>query len=251
MSEEPCNKSQVYNACKSVKSETVPEKDEIFDLLSLLKEHQSMEDGGFLREVQIGSTPCAILTTKRQLENVVMYCCQPDHFSVFGIDATFELGDFYVTLTTYRNPSLRNCRTNSEPVFLGPAFIHMERRTQDYQAFFSSLLKYEPRLCDLKAYGTDGEAALTAALESCFPHAVSLRCFIHKKNNIEEHLKGCSSAVKKEIVRDIFGSQEGEILSTGLVDCDSEQAFDVSLGRLHQRWERFLLAFASGLSPLR
>jgi len=37
MSEEPRNKSQVYNACKSVKSETVPEKDEIFDLLALLK----------------------------------------------------------------------------------------------------------------------------------------------------------------------------------------------------------------------
>jgi len=51
MSEEPRNKSQVYNACKSVKSETVSEKDEIFDLLSLLKEHQSMEDGGFLREL--------------------------------------------------------------------------------------------------------------------------------------------------------------------------------------------------------
>lgn len=78
-----------------------------------------MEDDGFLREVQIGSTPYAILATKRQLENIVIYCCQPDHFSVFGIDATFELGDFYVTLTTYRNPSLRNCRTNSEPIFLG------------------------------------------------------------------------------------------------------------------------------------
>ena len=240
MSKEPRNKSQVYNACKSVKA---PEKDEIFDLLSLLKEHQSMEDGGFLREVQIGSTPCAILTTKRQLENILMYCCQSNHFSVFGIDATFELGDFYVTLTTYKNPSLRNCRTNSEPVFLGPAFIHMERRTQDYHAFFSSLLKYEPHLRDLKAYGTDCEAALTAALESCFPNAVSLRCFIHKKNNIEEHLKGCSSSVKKEIVRDIFGSQEGEILSTGLVDCDSEQAFDVSLGRLYQRWEKLSPGF--------
>ena len=57
----------------------------------------------------------------------------------------------------------------------------MERRTQDYQSFFSSLLKFEPRLHDLKAYGTDGEAALIAALESCFPTAVSLRCFIHKK----------------------------------------------------------------------
>ena len=86
----------------------------------------------------------------------------------------------------------------------------MERRTQDYLSFFSSLLKFEPRLRDLKAYGTDGEAALTAALESCFPAAISLRCFIHKKNNIEEHLKGWSSAVKRAIIRDIFGSQVGE-----------------------------------------
>jgi len=81
---------------------------------------------------------------------------------------------------------------------------------------------------------------------------VSLRCFIHKKNNVEEHLKGCSSAVKKEIVRDVFGSQEGEILSTGLVDCDSEQAFDVSLRCVFTRGGKgFLLAFTSGLSPLR
>ena len=94
------------------------------------------------------------------------------------IDATFELGDFYVTLTTFNNPFLCNGRTNSPPVFLGPAFIHMECRTQDYQSFFSSLFKFESRLCDLKAYGTDGETALTAALESCFPTVVSLRCFI-------------------------------------------------------------------------
>ena len=171
MSEEPRNKSQLYNACKSVKCESGQDKDEIFDLISLLKEHQAIEDGGFLREVQIGSSPCAILASKRQL---VMFCCQPTQFSVFEIDATFDLGDFYVTLTTYKNPSICNHRTKSNPVFLGPAFIHMERRIQDYQSFFSSLLKFEPRLRDLKAYGTD---ALTAALESCFPTAISLRCF--------------------------------------------------------------------------
>ena len=49
MSEEPRNKSQVYNACRSVKSERGQDKDEIFDLLSLLKEHQAMEEGGFLK----------------------------------------------------------------------------------------------------------------------------------------------------------------------------------------------------------
>ena len=99
-----------------------------------------MEGGGFLKEVQIGSTPCAILASKQQLDNVT-YCCQPIQFSVLGIDATFELGDFQVTLTTYKNHSLRNCLTNSPPVFLGPAFIHMERQTQDYKSFLSSLLK--------------------------------------------------------------------------------------------------------------
>jgi hypothetical protein len=78
-------------------------KDDIFDLLSLLKEHQAMEGGGFLGEVLISSTLCAVLALKKQLDIIVTFCCQPSNFSVFGIDATFELGDFYVTLTTYRN----------------------------------------------------------------------------------------------------------------------------------------------------
>ena len=62
-------------------------------------------------------------------------------------------------------------------------------------------------------------------------------------SNIEEHLKGLSSAVKKEILSDIFGSQEGDIFNTGVVDCDSEEAFDVSLGRLYQRWEKLSPGF--------
>ena len=114
-------------------------KGEILDLLSLLKEHQAMEERGFLKEVQIGSTPCAILASKQQLDNIIVtYCCQPTQFSVFGVDATFELGDFYVTLTLYKNTSLRNFRTNNPPIFLGPAFIHMERRIQGYQSFFQA-----------------------------------------------------------------------------------------------------------------
>ncbi len=101
-SEEPRNKAQVYNAQKKCKKEDGCSKDETFDLLELLKQHQSTDDGGFLREVTISSTPCAILAFKTQLENVVKFCCQPSVFSILGVDATFELGDFYVTLTTYR-----------------------------------------------------------------------------------------------------------------------------------------------------
>ena len=132
----------------------------------------------------IGSTPCAVLASKKQLDNVLMFCCQNSNFSVLGIDATFNLGDFYVTLTTYRNLFLHSTHKKS-PVFIGPSFIHMERHCHDYQSFFSSLLKLEPRLSDLKAYGTDGEKPLITALETCFPNAISLRCFIHKRKTLK------------------------------------------------------------------
>ncbi len=90
------------------------------------------------------------------------------------------------------------------PVFLGPAFVHVECRFHDYQSFFATVLKLEPRLCDLQAYGTDGEMAL---------------------------------------INDIFGVQDGEILSTGLVDVSNEEEFDVQLGRLRQRWEKLVPGF--------
>ena len=119
----------------------------------------------------------------------------------------------------------------------------MERQTDKYQSFFSSLIKLQPEIIGLKAYGTDGEKPLLNALEMCFPNAISLRCFIHKKKNIEEHLKGSSAVVIKEIVSDIFGIQDGEVFNSGLVDKESEEAFDVSLGRLYKRWEKLAPGF--------
>lgn len=52
-----------------VKNKSGQGKHEIFDL-SLFKEHQAMEEGGFLKEVKIGSTPCAILPSKWQFDNI-------------------------------------------------------------------------------------------------------------------------------------------------------------------------------------
>ena len=57
MSEEPRNKQQVYNARKNSKETT--DKDEIFYLLELLKQHQSACDGGFRREVLIDYPFCS------------------------------------------------------------------------------------------------------------------------------------------------------------------------------------------------
>jgi hypothetical protein len=242
VSEEPRNKSQVYNARKhcSLRYES---KDEIFDILEMLQNHQTSTDGGFLREVAVSSTPSAVLATKQQLDNLVVFCCQPGKFAILGVDATFQLGDFYVTLTTYHNYMLINPRSKKPPVFIGPAFLHMERRCEDYHTFFSCLLKLKPQLASLKAYGTDGEGALVKALQCCFKESIGLRCFVHKRRNLEARLKATSASVRKEILIDIFGMQEGDIFNTGLVDSASKEAFDENVEKLRIRWERLVPGF--------
>lgn len=61
-----------------------------------------------------------------------------------------NLGTF-VSLLRHLNPLLRNPRSGKLPVFLGPAFIHMQRCFEDYYPFFAGLLKLEPQLLSLKA----------------------------------------------------------------------------------------------------
>ena len=91
MSIEPRNKMQIYNArklkCNSGSNSVNHGKDELFDLLELLKQHQLDANGGFLREVTLSTSPSAVLASQRQLENLVTFCCQPNEFSVLGIDA--------------------------------------------------------------------------------------------------------------------------------------------------------------------
>ena len=239
LSAEPRNKEQVYNARRSETNA----KDEIYDLLEMLQSHAANSDSGYLRDVILNPTPCAVLASKEQLADILTFCCHSSKFGVFGVDATFELGNFYVTLTTYRNFLLQHSRTKKPPVMLGPAFLHVKRRFEDYHSFFSCLLKHEPRLKSLKAYGTDGEEALVSALEACFPSATSLRCFIHKRRNIEEKLKTVVSTSKKAIMHDIFGVQEGETFSKGLVDLENEEAFLDGLGQLEKRWNALAPGF--------
>ena len=164
---------------------------------------------------------------------------------VLGVDATFQLGDFYVTLVTYQNRMLINPCTGKPPVFIGPAFLHMQRRFEDYHTSFSCLLKLEPQLASLKAYGTDGEGALVNALQCCFKESIGLCCFVHKQRNLEERVKAACPSARKEILMDIFGMQEGEVFSTGLVDSENKEAFDESLTKLHMRWEKLIPRFAN------
>ena len=59
------------------------------------------------------------------------------------------------SLDQYQNPLLCKPCSGKSPVFLGPAFIHMQRRFEDYYTFFAGVLKLDPQLQCLNMYGTD------------------------------------------------------------------------------------------------
>ena len=48
------------------------------------------------------------------------------------IDTTFNLSEFYVTQTTYKDILLENTCDGKEPVFIGPTLVHMTRSYGSY-----------------------------------------------------------------------------------------------------------------------
>ena len=87
---------------------------------------------GFVREVVCAPEPMAFLATDRQLKDIELYCAQLGSFSILGVDATINLGDFSVTPMTYRPLKIYNVRTGKHPVFLGPLLVHESKTEQTY-----------------------------------------------------------------------------------------------------------------------
>lgn len=214
ISSEPRNPKQIYNARADVASKNKgEEKDEIFQLLMQLKNDYAA-GGGFVQEVTFGKTPEVIVAFDQQLNDVARFCTNPVHFSVLGIDPTFNLGQFFVTVTTYKHLMLKLKRSDEHPIFVGPCFIHMLQTTQSYHGFLSYLIGKKPVLRELKAYGSDGELPLLNALVATYPPpTIGLRCFIHMKDNLEDTLLKkyhVQPEVKTSIIKDIFGHKIGD-----------------------------------------
>ena len=67
---------------------------------------------------------CAFWQKDRQLNDMVSFCTNDEEFSVVGVDPTFNLGDFSVTVSTYRHLQLIDRTTKKHPVMLGPMLVH-------------------------------------------------------------------------------------------------------------------------------
>ena len=86
-----------------------------FDELSDICVERAALQQLFIREVRTLHEPAIVVATNLQLNDLDWFCCQQEKFGILTVDPTFCLGNFDVTLSTYRHLPL---------AFIGPAMIH-------------------------------------------------------------------------------------------------------------------------------
>ena len=119
--------------------------------------------------------------------------------------------------------------------------VHYKKTFSTYLFFASTLVGLQPELCNLRAFGTDGEEALYRAFQHEFPASVHLQCFIHMRRNIKEklHELRVGESTAQIMLGDIFGRQVELQRMDGLVDAESLEEFDQGVDCLCERWKQF------------
>ena len=234
----PRNRKQVYNlSCKET------ENDALLSVMVMCKESMGKSDDPFVRIVTSAPEPMCILCTNAQLLDIEHFCTDPHIFGPLSIDPTFDLGDFNVTVTSYRNLLLQNRKTRKNPVMLGPMLIHRRKLFSSYHFLASQLVCLKPSLSQLQAFGTDGEESLYTAFSTQFPTARHLRCFLHFRDNCKAklHEMKVPNHVMLIIIQDIFGSFiKGK---EGLVDASDVDDLHCNLQLLKATWESYVPGF--------
>ena len=244
LGELPRNRTQVANIRRrSDVANSLCSKKSIRDPLFMVMEQSKLCEGKdkFVRIVTATPEPMCVLATNQQLHDLVRFGTNPNNFCILSVDPTFSLGDFNVTCITYRHLLMTDPHTGQSPIMLGPVLVHQSKEYSTYHFFVSSLLGITPDVSAILAFGTDGEAALVKALKQQFCFAVHLRCFRHMKQDIERKLTTDMCFPKdaaSQILSHIFGEKVSPTFHEGLVDCNSEEEFDLKLQGLEEEWKQ-------------
>ena len=73
----------------------------------------------FVRDVKAAPDPLCVMFFDWQLCDLVRFLTDPMHFSILTADTTYNLGDFYVTPTTYKHLMLVDVTSHKHPTMAG------------------------------------------------------------------------------------------------------------------------------------
>ena len=235
----PRNRQQIRNFHRNSANNANGNEDDLTVMLFECKE-QSKTGDPFVREVVAAPELQVFLCNNLQLKDILRFCCNSINTSILGVDMTFNIGNYFVTVTVYRHKMLLTDK-GVEPSMIGPVLIHQNKTFKSYYPLPSFMLKHCPELKDLQAFGTDGELALINAMKLVFCAALHLQCDLHMRENIEYQMKEyhIDNFLSTKLLFNIFGRQVGNSKLKGLVDCTSEEDFHDFLNTSVAEWKEF------------
>ena len=81
-----------------------------------------------------------VLVHDWQLKEIETFCTNPENFTTFGADPTFNLGQFNLTVTTYRHLKVVDRKSGKHPVMIGPVLMSQTKTFVSYDYFFAKLI---------------------------------------------------------------------------------------------------------------
>lgn len=129
---------------------------------------QSQDGEKFIRAYFLDDdSPKVILFTGEELDDIANFCCNDvdGHKSILYVHVTFQLGPFFVLVTSYRNTTLytKNSSHPVCPVLLGPVMLCMLKDKATYITLFQKITARLPGVkAYLQVYCTDGELGSTS-----------------------------------------------------------------------------------------
>ena len=160
----PRNRRQVYN----MKQPKGDDGDALLSIMAMCKQSMDKDEEPFVQMVTLAPEPMCVLCTDNQLSDIDRFCTNSASFCPLSVDPTFNLGEFSVTVTSFCNILLKNQRTGKNPVMIGPMLVHRRKLFSSYHFFAFTLVSLKPSLCNLQAFGTDGEECLYNAFATQF-----------------------------------------------------------------------------------
>ena len=234
ISDVPRNRKQVENA--KYKGRELRSQDELYDL-TLKSKHEEESGKVYIRHLQVAPSPACVLASDRQVQDVKRFCANTtNQFSILSIDTTFNIGDFYLTPTTYRHLLLEDRRTGKPPLLLGPTLIHTRKNSDTFNYFGATLAGLDNETKNIRFVGSDREEAVEKGMSPYLPLATWLACKRHVEDDCKRKLNslGISSENCTAFLQDIFGSDASH--EKGLIDADGVEDFDAKLDSLQEVW---------------
>ena len=122
----PRNREQVQNQRRRLLKANKEIDSVLLVLMNSKRQQLGNRESAFIREV----------TGPELRTDMLRFCTKPAKCAVFGVNPTFNLGKFHLTVTTYQNLMLKDRKTGKPPLMLGPMLLHQRNTLDTYNFFF-------------------------------------------------------------------------------------------------------------------